>query len=96
MSKADPASAKMAVRTWPILLRTANHLVATATNAVVSTIVQRAAAQASRELAALDDRTLADVGLNRVALTSRLDVLAQKRTAAVLAQFPWDGQRVGA
>ena len=67
-----------------------------AAHAIASAVLRRAARQAHRELAALDDRTLADAGLVRAELMSLLEVLVETRTAAVLGQFPWNRPRMGA
>ena len=48
---------------------------------IASAVVRRAERQARRELAALDDRTLGDMGLARSELTSLLEALAETRTA---------------
>ena len=71
-------------------------LAALAANVIASAVVRRAESQARRELAALDDRTLADMGLVRAELLSLLETLAETRTQAVLGQFPWNRSRLGA
>ena len=59
------------------LRQTARHLMATAARAIVLSIARRAARRAHRELAALDDRLLADIGLVRAELDPVLDALAE-------------------
>jgi uncharacterized protein YjiS (DUF1127 family) len=88
--------ARTAVQGWPALPQPARHLWASAAQAIASFIVRRAASQAHRELAALDDRMLADIGVGRAELKPLLDALAEARTAAVLAQFPWNHPRMSA
>jgi uncharacterized protein YjiS (DUF1127 family) len=73
MSRAYPAPAQIVELSWLMLLRRARNL-AVAAGAVASAVVlRRAASRAHRELAALDDRTLADIGLDRAELMSLLD-----------------------
>ena len=56
--------------------------------AIASAVLRRAARQAYRELAALDDRTVKDIGLVRCELASIAEAVAETRTAAAFAQFP--------
>jgi uncharacterized protein YjiS (DUF1127 family) len=95
MSKANPAPERMTVN-WLPLAQAAEYRAAIAANAVASAILGRAARQAHRELAAMGDRTLADIGLARPELASLLEVLAEARTTAVLSQLPWNRPRRGA
>jgi uncharacterized protein YjiS (DUF1127 family) len=96
MSTTKPAPAHSAVARWLRLAQPAGYLAAMAARAVALAIVRRAASQAQRELVALDNRTLADIGPARAELTSLIDAVAETRTAAVLAQFPWNCPRTGA
>ena len=95
MSGTNPMPEQMSVPNWPTLPRVVKYLGAIAANATAWIVVRRATKQAHRELVALDDRTLADIGLVRGELTSLLEALAEARTAAVLAQFPWNRPRMG-
>jgi uncharacterized protein YjiS (DUF1127 family) len=61
------------------------RLAALAAEAVLSAVMARAVRRAHRELAALDDRTLADIGLDRSAVE---DLSAISRRTA-LGQIPW-------
>lgn len=86
----------MTVPSRQTLRQAARHLVATAARAIAWSIARRAARRAHRELAALDDRLLADIGLVRTELIPVLDALAETRAAPVLAQFPWNRPRMSA
>lgn len=96
MSRSNTAPEQISEPNWLTLRQVAGTVAAITANAIASTVMRRAASQAHRELAALDDRTLADIGLVRPELTSLLESLAETRTAAVLAQFPWNRPRIGA
>jgi uncharacterized protein YjiS (DUF1127 family) len=96
MSTTNPAPAQMTVPSWPRLPQAVRYLAQIAAHAIASAVLMSAARQAHRELAALDDRMLADIGLVRAELTSLLEALAEARTAGVLAQFPWNRPRMGA
>ena len=96
MSRIHQLCERLTVPSRQTLRQTARHLVATAARAIVSSIARRAARRAHRELAALDDRLLADVGLVRTELILVLDALAETRAATVLAQFPWNRRRMSA
>lgn len=96
MSSNDLAPAKMTASSWLMLPQAANHLAEMAAHAIASAVLRRTACRARRELAALDDRALADIGLVRAELTSLLEVLAERRTTAVFAQFLWNLPRKGA
>jgi uncharacterized protein YjiS (DUF1127 family) len=84
------------VPSWLTLPQAARSLAEVVAHAIALAVLRRATCQAHRELAALDDRTLADLGLVRAELTSLLEVLAETRTATVFAQFPWNRPRMGA
>ena len=88
MSSIHQLCERLTVPSRQTLRQTARHLVATTARAIVSSIARRAARRAHRELAALDDRLLADIGLVRAELIPVLDALAETRAATVLAQFP--------
>ena len=85
MSGTDATPARMTLRSALALPQAAGYLAAATTSALASAVARRDARRARRELAALDDRTLADLGLERAELTSLFDALAERRTAAVLA-----------
>jgi hypothetical protein len=79
----------MAVQRW-LALQAARCL-----GAIASGVLRRALRQAHRQLMALDDRTLADLGLFRTELTPLLMALAGTPTAAS-SQFPRYRPRMGA
>jgi uncharacterized protein YjiS (DUF1127 family) len=80
----------------PALPRAVRYVAAIAASWIVPAVVRRVERRAHRELAALDDRTLADMGLARAELMSLLDALAETRAAVSLSQFPWTCPRLGA
>lgn len=96
MSKIRRAPEQMSMPNRLTLPQVARYLAATTVNVIASIVVRRAERQARRELAALDDRTLGDMGLVRADLMSLLEVLAETRTAAVLFPSPWNCPRLGA
>jgi len=96
MSTTILALARVTVPGRTGLPRAAAKLAELAALAVASAILRRAARQAYRELAALDDRTLRDIGLARCELASIAQTFAETRTAAALAQFPWTNPRISA
>jgi uncharacterized protein YjiS (DUF1127 family) len=96
MSTTIAALARVTVPGRLGLLRAAAKLAEFATMAIASAILRRAARQAYHELAALDDRTLKDIGLARCELASIAEAIAETRAAAALAQFPWTNPRVSA
>jgi uncharacterized protein YjiS (DUF1127 family) len=96
MSRNQPAPERMRVPDWPALPRAARYLAAVAANWIAPVVVRRVERRAHRELAALDDRTLADMGLGRAELTSLLEALAETRAALSLSQLPWTCPRPGA
>jgi hypothetical protein len=88
MSKTHQVLAQRATRSRPAATSTVQMLAATAAHALSSMVLRRAVDKARRELAALDDRMLADIRLDRGELMSLEDLLAEMRTSAQLAQFP--------
>lgn len=90
MSRTSPTPARMAAQRW--LMPQAGRCL----EAIASSVLRRAARQAHRGLMALDDRTLADLGLLRTELTSLLEALAGTSTAAASTQFPRNRPRMGA
>lgn len=91
MSRTNPTPGQMSIPNWPPLPRVFRCL-----GAIASAVVRRATKQAHRELVALDDRTLADIGLVRADLMSLLETLTVTRTAAVLSPSIWNCPRPGA
>jgi uncharacterized protein YjiS (DUF1127 family) len=89
MSRTIVALARATVPGRPDLPRAAAKLAELAALAIASAVLRRAARRAYRELAALDDRTLKDIGLARSALASISQAVAEGQAAAVIAQFPW-------
>ena len=96
MSITHPMPEQMTHPNWLTPASAVRCVAEVATYAIASTIVRRAVMRAHRELVALDDRTLSDIGLVRSELTSLLAAVAERRTAAVLAQSPWSRPRLDA
>jgi uncharacterized protein YjiS (DUF1127 family) len=96
MSPTILAAARVTVPGQLALRQAAAHLAEAVALAFASAVLRRAERQAQRELAALDDRTLADIGLVRAQLTSLEDAFTETRAAAALGQFPTDHSRLGA
>lgn len=88
MSNANPASKAMSAAGLPVVPQAAKRLASLAADAIVSAVLRRAVRRLYRELAALDDRTLADIGLNRAAAED-LTAISRRETWMSLAQFPW-------
>ncbi len=88
MSITHPAPEQLTHTKWLTLPSAVKYVATAATNAIASIIVGRTVMRDHRELVALDDSTLSDIGLVRSELTSLLAAIAERRTAAVLAQFP--------
>jgi len=88
MSNANPASHAMSAADLPVVPETLRRLVTFVAEIVAAVVLARAVRRAHRELAALDDRTLADIGLDRAAV---MDIAASDlwETRMSLAQFPW-------
>jgi uncharacterized protein YjiS (DUF1127 family) len=70
MSRIHSAPGQTSVANWPTLQQAAGRLAAIAANWIASTVSRRVERRALRELAALDDRALADIGLVRADLMS--------------------------
>lgn len=96
MSRTKPAFEHISVPNGLMLPQAARYLAAIAASRIASIVVRRAKRQAYRQLAAVDDRTLRDMGLVRAELMSLLEALAETRTAVVFSQFPWNRPRMGA
>jgi uncharacterized protein YjiS (DUF1127 family) len=88
MSSANSVRTPMSEPSWPTLLQAGRYLATIAANAGAAFALRRAARQAQRELVALDDRMLADMGLVRAGFTAFTEALAETRAAAASAQFP--------
>jgi len=96
MSTTILALARVTVPGQPGLPRAAAKLAEFMALAIAAAVLRRAARQAYRELAALDDRTLKDIGLARCELAAISEAVAESRAAAVIAQFPWTNPRISA
>jgi uncharacterized protein YjiS (DUF1127 family) len=64
------------------------RLAALAAEAVLSGVLRRAVRRAHRELAAFDDRMLADIGIDR-AMVEDLASINRRDAWMCFAQFPW-------
>jgi uncharacterized protein YjiS (DUF1127 family) len=84
MSKANPAPNAMRAAGGPVTPLAAKRLAALAAEAIASAVLLRAVRQAHRELAAMNDRALADIDLDR-ALVEGLATLSRRRTGMSLA-----------
>ncbi|HET7156591.1 MAG TPA: DUF1127 domain-containing protein [Hyphomicrobiaceae bacterium] len=89
MSNANPASNAMSAADLPVVPQAARHLASLAADAIVSAVLRRALQRMYRELAASDDRTLADIGLDRAAVAD-LTAISRQETWMSLTQFPWN------
>ncbi|MGE8941481.1 DUF1127 domain-containing protein [Leptospira interrogans] len=78
MSITHPMPEQMTHPSWPTPASAVRCVAEVAINAIASTIVRRAVMRARRELVALDDRTLSDIGLVRSELTSLLAAIAER------------------
>lgn len=92
MSNAYSASNAMSAAILSAAYEVARSLVALAAQAVASAVLRQAARRAHRELANLDDRMLADIGLDRTAVE---DMAAISRRRSARLQFPSRRLRVG-
>ncbi|MDX2201373.1 MAG: DUF1127 domain-containing protein [Hyphomicrobiaceae bacterium] len=90
MTSTNTASAPARMALWP-----GWDLAALAGRLIASAVLRRAERKARRELAALDDRTLEDMGLVRADLTALLDALAERRAAVALSRSPCNCRRLG-
>ena len=88
MSNANPASNAMRAAGLPLVPQAARRLASLAAGDIASAVMHRAVRRAHRELAALDDRTLADIGLDRAAV-EHLAAIGRRETSMSLAQFSW-------
>jgi len=70
MSRIHSAPGQISVASWSTLQQAAGRLAAIAAKWIASTMSRRVERRALRELAALDDRALADIGLVRADLVS--------------------------
>lgn len=95
MSNANPASNAMSGAGLPLVPEFIRGLAALAAETVASVVTAFAMRRAYRELAALDDRLLADVGLDR-AVVEALAASSLRATRASLAQFHWLSTRSAA
>jgi uncharacterized protein YjiS (DUF1127 family) len=81
---------------WSALPGVARRVAAIAANWIAPVVMRRLERRAHNELAALDDRTLEDMGLARAELMSLLAALAETRATSAFSQFPWNCPRIGA
>ena len=88
MSNANPASNAMNGAVLPVVPEPLWRLAVLAAEAVAAVVTACAIRRAYRELATLDDRLLADVGLDR-ATVEALAANSLRETWATLAQFHW-------
>lgn len=88
MSNANPASNAMSGDGLPLVPESIRRLAALAAGTVALLVTACAMRRAYRELAALDDRLLADIGLDR-ATVETLAASGLRQTRASLAQFHW-------
>jgi uncharacterized protein YjiS (DUF1127 family) len=88
MSKANLAANAMRAADLPAVPEAARRLAALAAETLASVVTACAVRRAYRGLAALDDRLLADIGLDR-ATVENLAANSQRETWTSLAQVPW-------
>lgn len=88
MSNANPASNAMSSADTPVVPEVLRRLATVLTETILAAVLARAVRRAHRELAALDDRTLADIGLDRAAIgdLAATDLWEFRNSPA---QFPW-------
>ena len=94
MSKANPALRAMSATAASAVPEILRHVVLRAAETIASLIVARAANRAYRELAALDDRMLADIGLDRAAV-EHLAAINRREAWTSLAHFSWTRWHTG-
>jgi uncharacterized protein YjiS (DUF1127 family) len=88
MSKTNPASNATSAAALPAVPEAARRLIALAAETLASLVTACAVRRAYRELAALDDRLLADIGLDR-ATVQKLAATNLREASTSLAQLPW-------
>lgn len=89
MSNANPASHAMSAAGLSVApLKRARRLASRAVEAIVSAVLRRAVRRTHHELAALDDRMLADIGLDRASVDA-LAAISRREAWVSLAQFAW-------
>jgi hypothetical protein len=87
MSNANPASNAIRATRLFAVPEAARQIAALVADAIASTVLRRAVRRAHRELAALDDGMLADIGLDRAAVDD-LAAISRRETWMSLTQFP--------
>jgi hypothetical protein len=88
MSNANPAWNAMRWAGLGAVLEPARRLASLFAGAVASAVLARAVGRAHRELTTLDDRTLADIGLDRAALGG-LAAISERKILQSMAYLPW-------
>ena len=89
MSNANPATNAMSGAVLPVVPEAVRRIAAHAAQTLASVVAACAVRRAYRELAALDDRLLADVGLDR-ATVDGLAANSLRETWISLAHLPWN------
>lgn len=95
MSNANPASKAMRGAVLPVVPWSVRRLTALAAGALASVVTVCAVRRAYRELAALDDRLLADIGFDR-ATVEGLAAHSLCQTWLSLAHLHWHRTHTGA
>jgi uncharacterized protein YjiS (DUF1127 family) len=95
MSNTNPASKATSAVGLPVMPESVRRLTAFAAGTVASLVTACAMRRAYRELAALDDRLLADIGLDR-ATVADLAANSLRETWTSLAQLPRHRTHTGA
>lgn len=95
MSNANPASSAMRGAVLPVAPGSVKRLAALAAGAFASVVTVCAVRRAYRELAALDDRLLADIGFDR-ATVEGLAAHSLRQTWLSLAHLHWHRTHTGA
>ena len=88
MSKTNPASNAMSAAAVPAVPEVARRLAALTARTLASVVTAYAMRRAYRELAALDDRLLADIGFDR-ATVEKLASRNLRETRLSLARFSY-------
>lgn len=87
MSNANPASHATSGAGLSVALERATRLAPRAVEAIASAVLRRAVRRTYHELAALDDRILTDIGLDRASVDA-LAAISRQEAWVSLAHFP--------